>query len=125
MTQLPTSRHGLGKCPSCQAHIKVQEETSSGDFCGATLTPSTPSDGVLQKTRALATGRGALLAASLLGFSMFTACGDGPNNNEQVQDASVQPAYGIPAEQLEEKPTETEKAADAGAQPPYGIPPDK
>lgn len=82
MSKPTKSRHGLTRCTVCRAHIEAAERPSETDcpFCGANLHRS--------RGRVLPTGRGGILAASLLAFSA-TACGGGDDASDG--DTTVEP----------------------------------
>ena len=65
------SRQNLTRCAACRAHIVAADAPSATEcpFCGANLHRD-------RGARWLPSGRGALLAASLIGFSA-SACGGG------------------------------------------------
>jgi len=81
MSKPTRSRHGLTRCTVCRAHIEAAARPSETDcpFCGANLHRS--------RGRVLPSGRGGVLAASLLAFSA-TACGGG---DEPADDTTVEP----------------------------------
>ncbi len=71
MTKPIKSKHDLTRCTACRAHIRAADRPSTTDcpFCGANLHTG-------RALSPLPSGRGALLAASLLAFSA-SACGAG------------------------------------------------
>lgn len=152
--KIKVSRHGLTRCPSCLSHIQLAADArlTACPFCEASLlaTPE-PAVGKLGTLiqGALATGRSGLLAASLLGLSVGVgACADEedpePSTDTQSTDAAdtsdssgvdtePQPAYGIPADIIEQEDTNggalyggppDTTSEDITSQPAYGIPAD-
>ena len=76
------SRQNLTRCSVCRAHIEAgaRPSTTECPFCGANLH--------LSRGRAWLPGRGGILAASLLAFSV-TACGGG--DDAATDDTTVEP----------------------------------
>ena len=112
MSKPTKSRHGLTRCTVCRAHIEAAERPSQTDcpFCGANLHRS--------RGRILPTGRGGILAASLLAFSA-TACGGGDDASDG--DTTVEPGDDTSGDDgYSDTPPD-----DNGAVAEYGIPPDQ
>ena len=80
------SRHGLTRCTVCRAHIEAAERPSLTDcpFCGANL--------LRGGSTISAPGRGGLIAASLLAFSV--ACGGGGDDSVSSDDTTTEPTGG-------------------------------
>ena len=76
------SRQGLTRCSVCRAHIEASDRPSTTDcpFCGANLH--------LSRGRVWLPGRGGILAASLVAFTV-TACGAGDDTSSD-DDTTVQ-----------------------------------
>lgn len=118
------SRHRLTPCPSCDAHIRVEQQVANTrcPFCGEKLTAAMRRKGLMP-----ALGRGGLLAGALLGLSMTGGC----------EEEDVQPVYGAPADVMmdvgadaqpapvygEPADIQVETSPDFGPQPEYGAPP--
>ena len=77
------SRHNLTRCSICRAHIEAGDRPSTTEcpFCGANLHMS--------RGRAWLPGRGGVLAASLLAFTV-TACG-GADETSGSDDTTTEP----------------------------------
>jgi predicted RNA-binding Zn-ribbon protein involved in translation (DUF1610 family) len=136
------SRHGLTRCTACRAHIRSSDRPSTTEcpFCGATVSAGRPQT-------SLPSGRGGILAASLLALggcggpsapppeepshaeTSAPATDDGSNDNddEDADDGDERPqeqvqapvaAYGIaPQDRYQTTP---EQPPD---EPMYGIAP--
>ena len=140
------STHDLTRCTACRAHIRAAERPSSTDcpFCGANLHTG-------RALITLPTGRGTLLAASLLAFS---ACGGGQSEASEPTDTTVEPTDTTaepadpsanqnqdPPDQYDPEPADDhnavaeygaplddyaeEPADDPPAMPRYGLPPSR
>lgn len=115
MTLPIKSRHGLTRCGVCRAHIQAGERPSETDcpFCGANLLRGGPAI-----TRP--TGRGGVLAASLLAFGL-TACGadEPPAQLDPAPIGAEEPTAGDPADPAE--PTGTDGFAPDQAPEPNAV----
>jgi hypothetical protein len=125
--KIKVSRHGLTRCPACQAHIQVAADASATTcpFCLAALasTPEPVSALPSLLRSALSTGRSGLLAAGLLSLSVAACAEEDPTppvaDTSEETDSGAQPAYGIPADVIE-----PEDAADSTVEALYGAVPD-
>jgi hypothetical protein len=127
--RVKVTRDGFTRCPACSSHIKVAvvlSETAC-PFCETALTASTGrAQNSLRQvlSRSLVVGRSGLIAASLLGLAATgVSCESGSSSTDVIadvapEDAGPQPAYGIPADIVEDT------APDLGPQPEYGAPPE-
>ena len=133
------SRHGLTRCPSCSAHIKVAfvlAETAC-PFCEASLQSamSSKDEGMLHMlSTSLMVGRSSLIAASLLGLSLGAGVGcssdsNGNGNTDIVLDVADAPdipsadVYGLPPDGWSDT-LEPEVSPEPHPQDLYGVPPD-
>lgn len=78
--EIRVSRHGFTECPSCLAHIRLEEDwaRTTCPFCGASLLAATregPRD-LMTVLRTVHVRTGGALAASLLSFGLATGCED-------------------------------------------------
>lgn len=112
------SVHDLTRCTACRAHIRAADRPSQTDcpFCGANLHTG-------RARITLPTGRGTLLAASLLAFS---ACGGGQSEASEPTDTTVEPSDPS-ANQNQDPPDQydPEPADDHNAVAEYGVSPDE
>jgi len=117
MAKPKKSRHGLTRCTVCRSHIEAAERPSETDcpFCGANLHRS--------RGRLLPTGRGGILAASLLAFSA-TACGGGDEPADD--DTTVEPGDDTSGgnDNTGDDGYDDTPPDDPGPVAEYGIPPD-
>ena len=124
--KIKITRHGLTRCPSCDAHIRVAENLSDTvcPFCKSALKDAVAVRSPL--ARVAEAGRAGVVAASIMGLTGMSACisGTAPVYGapadmmvpDTAQDAMPMPEYGMPADI---KAPDT--AEDAGPQPAYGI----
>ena len=137
--KIRVSRHGLTRCPTCSAHIKVAfvlAETAC-PFCEASLQSamSSKDEGMLHILSAsLMVGRSSLIAASLLGLSLGAGVGcasdsDGNTDADIVLDVADAPdipsqdVYGAPGDGWSDT-LAPEVAPEPQPQDLYGVPPD-
>lgn len=120
------SRHGLTRCTACRAHIRAADRPSATvcPFCGANLRTGRP-------LISLPSGRGGILAASLLAFSA-AGCGgtDADTSNEPAitaEPTGEDPAGGTAPSanqnQPEDDPGYDDSVPDPVAVEAYGAPP--
>ena len=149
--KIKVSKQGLTRCPSCKAHIQVASPL--GDtvcpFCQSALAGAlaTRSEDPGPLSRLMGQGRGALIAASLLGVPAMGACDSNEGSSadvaepaadigEPVADAADVPVasvlYGMPPEPpIDAGPApdvvveaDTEGDALPPDEPVYGMPPE-
>ncbi|MEM9192851.1 MAG: hypothetical protein AAGF12_26995 [Myxococcota bacterium] len=117
MARFFRSKDGLTRCGDCGRHVasaSVFSETQC-PFCGGAVTRS---------ERRVMSGRGAVVAASLMGFS--AACGgaepaEEPGPAVQTENGNEAP----PAEDPAETPSEPENAEEPPLVEAYGMPPEE
>lgn len=131
--EIRVSRHGFTECPSCLAHIRLDEEwaRTTCPFCKASLLGAVregPRD-LMTVLRTVHQRTGGALAASLLTFGLATAC------EETGLDLASPPRDGGPAVTQEHDAGFVEDggfvvpdagvvdAGDTVPSPEYGLPP--
>jgi predicted RNA-binding Zn-ribbon protein involved in translation (DUF1610 family) len=104
MTTPVKSVHDLTRCTACRAHIRAAERPSATEcpFCGANLRSGQP-------RIALPSGRGSMLAASLLALS---ACGGGQTAPEPITDDTASEPAETSAIESEPAPEPVEPAGE-------------
>jgi len=118
MSKKTTSRHGLSRCPACNAFTKNSAEDAACVFCGAALNAGG------SRVRDLVNrGRSGLIAASLFGLGGLAAC-DSPGDNPPSGDAVITLDNGTSSDAVLDAGTDAGTETDVVILPPYGIPPD-
>lgn len=117
MTKPIKSRHGLTRCRACRAHIQAADTPSATvcPFCGANLHAGA-------SRISLPSGRGGILAASLLAFSA-AGCGGGQAQVEDDQTVSSDNTNDAPPDTANDQ-YDPQPADDNAAVAEYGVSPD-
>lgn len=146
MATIRISRSRMTACPSCQSHIQVAENIAETvcPFCQTALTAGLASKMASPPdfTRFASAGRGALIAASLLGLSMASCTNSagsagtdassndsgnaelsGSDDASDASDSGVAPMYGMPADTAQDSASQDDVPQDL-PQAMYGMPAD-
>lgn len=117
------SRHGLTRCTACRAHIRAADRPSATvcPFCGANLQSGRP-------LISLPTGRGGILAASLLAFGAM-GCGGADAESSSEPTVTAEPSQtgdddpadqNAPNQNAQNTAAENPAAQEQGPQDPSG-----
>ncbi|MEQ9500058.1 MAG: hypothetical protein RIT81_24500 [Deltaproteobacteria bacterium] len=136
--EIRVSRHGFTECPSCLAHIRLDEEwaRTTCPFCKASLLGAVregPRD-LMTVLRTVHQRTGGALAASLLTFGLATACEetgldlqapprDGGPAVAQAQDAGIEDGGFVIPDSGVVRDAGVVDAGDMVPSPEYGLPP--